>query len=492
MPNISLSAQTTAFLEQAHGLWINGQAVDASSNYRFNVIDPATGIKAASIAEANKDDIDAAVSAARTSFTAGSWKGMKPGERSKIITKIAELIEADFDLIGQIETIETGKPIQFAKFEAIGMANALRYYAGWTDKIHGTTHSVNMPGEHHVYTVKEPIGVAAIVTPWNFPLIIAAMKIGPALAAGCSIVWKPAELTSLSALRVAELMKEAGLPDGVLNIVTGRGHVTGAALVEHKDIDKVAFTGSTMTGIKIATSAAQGLKKCSLELGGKSPNIIFQDANLDQAIPMSAMGIFFNSGQTCTAPSRLYVHEDIADEFIEGIKTVAQSMKIGPGFDPDTQLGPLVSKQQLDRVQSFVSRAVDDGASIICGGKQYGTEGFFFEPTIIQTDNNDLEIVQEEVFGPVLVVQTFKDDAEAIEKANSNQYGLGAVLWTENLKKAHRIAREINAGTIGINTVNPADWDVPLGGFNQSGIGLENGAEGIEYYLRTKSVFVSL
>jgi phenylacetaldehyde dehydrogenase len=287
-------------------------------------------------------------------------------------------------------------------------------------------------------------------------------------------------------------MKEAGLPDGVLNIVTGRGHVTGAALVEHKDIDKVAFTGSTMTGIKIATSAAQGLKKCSLELGGKSPNIIFQDANLDQAIPMSAMGIFFNSGQTCTAPSRLYVHEDIADEFIEGIKTVAQSMKIGPGFDPDTQLGPLVSKQQLDRVQSFVSRAVDDGASIICGGKQYGTEGFFFEPTIIQTDNNDLEIVQEEVFGPVLVVQTFKDDAEAIEKANSNQYGLGAVLWTENLKKAHRIAREINAGTIGINTVNPADWDVPLGGFNQSGIGLENGAEGIEYYLRTKSVFVSL
>lgn len=492
MPLIKYVDATTQFLARPHELWVHGTQVQATDETRLDVVDPSNGERVSTIAQASAGDVDLAVHSARHAFEDATWRDMKPGERSRLITKIADLIEANVDQLGQLETLETGKPIQFGHYEAIGAANALRYYAGWSDKIHGTTHNVNMPGDHHVYTLKEPVGVVAVVTPWNFPLIIAAMKIGPALAAGCTIVWKPAELTSLTALRVAEIMKEAGLPDGVVNVVTGQGNVTGKALVNHVDIDKVAFTGSTETGRHIAHAAAESLKRCTLELGGKSPNIIFEDADLETAISMSAMGIFFNSGQTCTAPSRLYVHQRIADQVIEGLSKIARGMALGPGLDPSSELGPLVSAQQLERVSGYVARALNSGADIVCGGARHGTRGFFFEPTILSIYDSKIEISQDEVFGPVLVVQAFADETEAIELANDNQYGLGAVFWTKDLSRAHKAARQIKAGTIGVNTVNPADWDVPLAGFGQSGVGLENGAEGLEFYLNTKSVFVAL
>lgn len=492
MAMIDLLPQTTSFLAKPKQVLIGGKWSDATSDDQLGIINPANGRKISDLAEASTADVNRAVANARKAFDEGPWPNMKPAERALLMQRLADTLETNTEELAQLETLDSGKPIHASRSDVMAAIGAIRHFAGWADKITGTTHSVNMPGDFHTYTIKEPAGVAALVVPWNYPIVMAAMKLGPCLAAGCTAVLKPAEDTSLSALRLGELFLEAGLPEGVLNIVTGLGATAGDALVRHKGIDKIAFTGSTETGRLIAHAAADQLKKVSLELGGKSPNIIMPDANLEVAIPASAMGIFWNSGQTCTAPSRLYVHEDIKDEVIAGIIEVGKSMKIGAGLDEDTTLGPLVSQKQLDRVTSYVELASEEGANVAAGGNQIGDEGYFIEPTIIDQTDNSMRIVREEIFGPVLVTQSFTTDEEALTLANDNEYGLAGCVWTQNLTTAHNFARKIKAGTIGINTPMGADWGVPLGGMKQSGIGLENGRDGLELYLNTKSVFTSL
>ena len=492
MALLELDPAAKSFLAKDHQLLIGSGWSDAQDDARIDVIDPSTGGRISGIAGGGNADVNRAVAAAKQAFDHGPWPSMKPGERSRIMLRIADLWEAHAEIIAQLETLDNGKPVAYARGDVYASAGAIRYYAGWADKIHGSTHNVNMPGDYHVYTIKEPVGVVALIVPWNYPLVMAAMKLGPALAAGCTCVLKPAEDTSLTALYVGQLMLDAGLPEGVVNIVTGYGHSVGAALINHPDIAKIAFTGSTMTGKIIARAAADGLKKVSLELGGKSPNIIMRDADLSKAIPASAMGIFYNSGQTCTAPSRLYVHEDVRDEVIAGIAAMGKSMKIAPGLDEESQMGPLVSQKQFDRVTAYIEAGAAQGAEVASGGKRHGNQGFFLEPTVLSNTNNSMKVVREEIFGPVLVTQSFTTMDEALALANDNDYGLAGAVWTQDISTGHQMAKRIKAGIIGINTAMGADWDVPLGGSKQSGIGRENGRDGLELYLQTKSVFAAL
>jgi phenylacetaldehyde dehydrogenase len=492
MALIEPAPQVRAFIGADKKLLIGADWVDPSADRAIPVINPADGEEIGRIAEAAAVDVDRAVRAARQAFDEGPWPAMKPGARALLLHRIADAMEANAEELAQLETLDNGKPITFARGDVAAAIGAMRYYAGWADKIHGSTHAINMPGEHHVYTLKEPIGVAALIVPWNYPLVMAAMKLGPCLAAGCTAVLKPAEDTSLSALRLGELCQEAGLPEGVLNIVTGFGHTVGSALVNHKGIDKIAFTGSTATGRIIAHAAAEGLKKVSLELGGKSPNIIMPDADLEAAIPASALGIFYNSGQTCTAPSRLYVHEDVYEEVVKGIAAFGKSMKIGPGLDEESQIGPLVSQKQFDRVMGYIEQGVSAGAEIVSGGVRHGNSGFFLEPTVIGKTTNAMSVVREEIFGPVVVTQSFRSEEEVVALANDSDYGLAGYVWTRDVTTAHTMAKKLKAGIIGLNTAMGADWDVPLGGYKQSGIGRENGRDGLELYLTTKSVFTQL
>ena len=492
MAVIDLAPETRSFIGGDKKMLIGGDWVDPSQDAAIPVINPADGERLARIGDAAEVDVDRAVKAARRAFDEGPWPDMKPGERALLMNRIASALEVHAEQLAQLETLDNGKPINFARMDVAATIGAIRYYAGWADKIHGSTHSIGMPGEHHVYTIKEPVGVAALIVPWNYPLVMAAMKLGPCLAAGCTAVLKPAEDTSLSALRLGEIMLEAGLPEGVLNIVTGYGQTVGNALIHHPGVDKIAFTGSTATGKAIAHAAAEGLKKVSLELGGKSPNIIMPDADLEAAIPASALGIFYNSGQTCTAPSRLYVHEDVADDVIKGIAEFGKTMTIAPGMDEESMIGPLVSQKQFDRVTSYVQQGEAEGAEIVSGGRRHGNTGYFLEPTVIAKTTNDMTVVREEIFGPVLVTQTFKSEDEAIALANDNAYGLAGCVWTRDITTAHTMAKKVKAGIIGLNTAMGADWDVPLGGYKQSGIGRENSRDGLELYLNTKSVFAQL
>lgn len=492
MALVALADGTKSFLARSHRLLVGGDWISASGGEPISVINPADGKAICEIGEASAGDVDKAVAAARKAFESGPWPAMKPGERSLLMMRLADAMERHCEELAQLETLDNGKPINYARGDIFASIGAIRYYAGWADKINGSTHNINMPGDYHVYTLKEPVGVVAQIVPWNYPLVMAAMKLGPALAAGCTVVLKPAEDTSLTALRLGEIILEAGLPEGVVNIVTGLGRTVGAALAAHKGVDKIAFTGSTATGKAISQAAAADLKKVSLELGGKSPNIIMADANLEAAIPASAMGIFYNSGQTCTAPSRMYVHTSVADKVIAGIAAIGQSIKIAPGLDEESGLGPLVSQRQFDRVAAYIDAGRAEGGEIASGGRRHGDEGYFMEPTIIAETRNDMKVVREEIFGPVLVVQTFSDADEAMRLANDNDYGLAAAIWTENLGQAHRMARAVKSGIVGINTAMGADWDVPLGGFKQSGIGRENGRDGLELYLQTKSVFTTI
>ena len=481
----------TEFLATPKKLLIDGKWVPASTGKTFDSIDPATGEVLARVAEGEKADIDLAVKAARRAFESGPWPKMSASERGRVIWKIADLIEQNTEEFAELETLDNGKPISVSRVADVPLAvDLFRYMAGWATKIEGST--IPISGPFFAYTRREPIGVVGQIIPWNFPLLMAAWKLGPALATGCTIVLKPAEQTPLSALRLGELAVEAGLPPGVLNIVTGFGETAGAALAAHPDVDKIAFTGSTEVGKLIVQAAAGNLKKVTLELGGKSPNIVFDDADLKHATAGAANAIFFNHGQCCCAGSRLYVEDKIFDKVVEGVSESAKKIRVGPGMNPDTNMGPLVSEEQFKRVRSYMEAGLNEGAKAVVGGKTVGNRGYFVEPTVLVNTNPNMKVVREEIFGPVVTAMPFKSIDEIAAEANNTAYGLAAGIWTKDIAKAHSLANKLKAGTVWINCYNVFDAAMPFGGYKQSGWGREMGKEALELYTETKAVCVRI
>lgn len=481
------------FVRREHKILIDGRWLNAASGERIEVINPANGKVFTSLASAGEADVEMAVKAASKALKSAEWSNMTPVDRSKLLWKIADIIDKNADELAEIESLDNGKPYKFARMNDVNaVAESFRYYAGWCTKICGKTMKLSRPGPHHAYTIFEPVGVVGLIIPWNFPLMMAGWKFAPALAAGCTCVMKPSEETSLSVLRLAELMMEAGLPNGVINIITGYGDTVGNAMTVHKDIKKIAFTGSTRVGKEIVTSALGNLKKVSLELGGKSPVIIMPDAAMEAAIPGAAMGIFFNSGQVCAAGSRLYVHRQVYEQVVEGICKKATQLKVGPGYKEDTILGPLVNATQHKRVSDYVRSGISQGAVIATGGEHIGTQGYFYQPTVITNTNEDMKIVKEEIFGPVLAVNVFDDIDEALKMANNSDYGLTAKIWTNNLTDAHYLINNLEAGSVSVNGGGPPDNNMPFGGYKQSGWGQELGEEGLRLFLNQKSVEITL
>jgi phenylacetaldehyde dehydrogenase len=491
----AISPAVARFVGKEHKLLINGNWVEARSGRTFPVEDPATEETIAHVPAGEKSDIDEAVAAARRAFETGPWPRISPAEKSRLVWHLGDLLEKHADEFAELEALDNGKPVTNARRGDVqGSIEMFRYMAGWATRLNGETIQVSSPGNWHAYTLREPVGVVGQIIPWNFPLMMAAWKLAPALAAGCTIVLKPAEQTPLSALRFGELIQEAGIPDGVVNIVTGFGETAGAALAEHPDVDKVAFTGSTEVGKLIVKAAAGNLKRVSLELGGKSPAIVFPDADLDLAIAGTADAIFYNQGQCCTAGSRLFAHKSVYDRVVDGVVAQAGKLKVGHGLDRTVNLGPLVSKEQHQRVTGFLDSGREAGAEVVTGGKVIGGRGYFVEPTVLARTNRDMRVVREEIFGPVVCVQSFDDDdLDGIARfANDTEYGLQASVWTQNLRLAHLMARKIKAGTICINAHNYGDPAWPFGGYKQSGWGREMGKEVMEHYTETKSVAARL
>jgi phenylacetaldehyde dehydrogenase len=474
---------------------IGGSWVEAASGETFETVNPSTGEPIGQVASAGEADVDRAVAAARAAF-AGPWSKAKPDERTRLLLRLADLIEANGAELALLETLDVGRPIQFSRMLDVGGAvGQLRYNAGWASKIAGETAEISAPGEWLSYVLREPVGVCAQIVPWNFPLVMAVGKLAPALAAGCTVVLKPAEQTPLSTLRLGELVLEAGIPEGVVNIVTGYGRTAGAALAAHRDVDKVAFTGSTVTGRAIIDAAKSSFKRVQLELGGKSPTYIFADADLARAIPAAAMGIFFNAGQVCAAGSRLFVHEKVADQVLEGVANMARGMKVGQTLAADTMIGPLVSAAQLDRVTGYIASGRAEGAQLLVGGERIGETGYFVQPTVLVDTLPDMRVRKEEIFGPVLCAMRFSDeeDLDALAgRGNETEFGLSASIYTQDITTAHRLARRLKAGTIRINGSGGVDPALPLGGFKASGWGRENGRAGIEAYTELKAVSVAL
>jgi len=492
---VTVDRSVEEFTAAPRKLFINGQWTDAASGKTFETPNPATGETLARVAEGDAEDINQAVRAARAAFD-GPWSRMTPSERGRIIWRIGDLILAHTDELAQLESLDNGKPFAVAQAADVPLAADLFHYmAGWATKIEGNTINISvpyMPGANfHSYTLREPVGVVGQIIPWNFPLLMAAWKLGPALATGNCVVLKPAEQTPLTALRLAELIAEAGVPDGVVNVVTGFGETAGAALAAHDDVDKVAFTGSTEVGRLIVKAAAGNLKKVSLELGGKSPNIVFEDA-VDGAIEGAANAIFFNHGQCCVAGSRLYVHQSRFDEVVGGVAEIAKSIKLGSGMEAGTQMGPLVSEEQLQRVSSYLESGKAEGATAVVGGGRFGDRGFFIEPTVLTNTHGQMKVVREEIFGPVVVAAPFSDLDEIAAQANDTEYGLGAGIWTKDISKAHALAKKIRAGTVWINCYNVFDASLPFGGYKQSGWGREMGHEVLEAYTEVKAVTTQL
>jgi phenylacetaldehyde dehydrogenase len=494
---VTLNKRVQDFIDTRRQLFIDGALVDARSGKTFDTVNPATGETLATIAEGDAADIDLAVRAARRAFDDGPWGRMTPSERGRIIWRIGDLINEHLEEFAELETLDNGKPLAVARAADVPLAAELfRYMAGWATKIEGNTIPLSVPyapgAEFHAYTLREPVGVVGQIIPWNFPLLMAAWKLGPALATGNTVVLKPAEQTPLSALYLAEIMAEAGLPDGVVNVVNGYGETAGAALAAHAGVDKIAFTGSTEVGRLIATAATGNLKKVSLELGGKSPNIVFADADPRAAIAGAANAIFFNHGQCCVAGSRLYVEADRFEEVVAGVADIAKSIKLGDGFDADTQMGPLVSDEQLEKVGGFLDSGRQEGATVVTGGARQGDRGFFFQPTVISKTRPDMRVVREEIFGPVVVASPFESMDEIAAVANDSPYGLGAGIWTRDISKAHALAKRIRAGTVWINCYNVFDAALPFGGYKQSGWGREMGHEALEAYTELKAVCTQL
>jgi aldehyde dehydrogenase (NAD+) len=474
-------------------LLINGQWVEGAKN--FDTINPATGQVLTSIAEASAADVDAAVSAARAAFEdrSGAWRKMSASERGRMIWRLADLVDQHTDELAELETLDNGKPIFESRYVDMPMVvDVLRYYAGWATKIHGET--VNNFETALTYTLREPVGVVGLIVPWNFPLVLASWKLGPALACGNTVLLKPAEQTPLTALRLGELVIEAGFPAGVVNIVTG-GPETGKSIVQHPGIDKISFTGSTSVGREIMRNAADGLKRVTLELGGKSPNIVFSDADLDSAVKGAINGIFYGKGEVCNAGSRLFLESKLKDEFTEKLAARAAKMRPADPLDPKTKMGAIVSREQMNTVLGYIASGKNEGAKLVAGGNQVsvgGGEGYFIEPTIFGDVKNQMTIAREEIFGPVLSVLTFDDVDEAIQQANSNPYGLAAAVWTNDIKKAHMVSRRLKAGTVWINTYGVMDASVPVGGFKSSGIGRELGMHALDHYTEIKSVWLNM